>query len=209
MEQAHDLVRPWRRATIAVSAVAAIELLLLTVVGIALFGDAAPESLPELGGLGRHAADSHHSSDAGEEAAAAAQRGLVMVLNGNGQAGAAHAAADRVQAHGYLLGNVGNAPQITPHSLVMFRPGYAGEARRLGRDLRVRIVRPLDGMRTLAAARRAPRAHPGQVDGSIAQRAWSRSRPGVGPFPKRKLSSVYAWLRSRYAARGRLRMRSS
>jgi hypothetical protein len=71
-----------------------------------------------------------------------------MVLNGNGQAGAAHAAADRVQAHGYLLGNVGNAPQITPHTLVMFRPGYAGEARRLGRDLHVRIVRPLDGMRT-------------------------------------------------------------
>jgi LytR cell envelope-related transcriptional attenuator len=71
----------------------------------------------------------------------------VMVLNGNGQAGAAHAVADRVQAKGYLLGNVGNAPRIMPHTIVMFRPGFAGEGRRLARDLRVRIARPLDGMR--------------------------------------------------------------
>ena len=70
-----------------------------------------------------------------------------MVLNGNGQAGAAHSAADRVQARGYLLGNVGNAPSTSPRSLVMYRPGYAAEGRRLGRDLHVRIVRPLDGMR--------------------------------------------------------------
>jgi hypothetical protein len=69
------------------------------------------------------------------------------VLNGNGQAGAAHAAADRVQAHGYLLGNVGNAPEITPHTVVMFRPGFVAEGRRLARDLHVRIVRPLDGIR--------------------------------------------------------------
>jgi hypothetical protein len=70
-----------------------------------------------------------------------------MVLNGNGRAGAAAAAADRVQGRGYMLGNVGNAPSITPRSLVMFRPGFEAEGRRLARDLRVRIVRPLDGMR--------------------------------------------------------------
>ena len=70
-----------------------------------------------------------------------------MVLNGNGRAGAAHAAADRVQANGYRLGDVGNAPAIMPHSVVMFRPGFAVEGRRLARDLHVRIARPLDGMR--------------------------------------------------------------
>ena len=43
---------------------------------------------------------------------------------------------------------IGNAATIMPHSLVMFRPGFAGEGRRLARDLHVRIVRPLDGMRT-------------------------------------------------------------
>jgi hypothetical protein len=70
-----------------------------------------------------------------------------MVLNGNGQAGAAHAAAARVEAKGYLLGNVGNAPRIMPHTIVMYRPGYAGEGRRLAHDLHVRLARPLDGMR--------------------------------------------------------------
>jgi hypothetical protein len=70
-----------------------------------------------------------------------------MVLNGNGRAGAAATAADRVHAHGYLLGDVGNAPAITRHTVIMYRPGYAAEGWRLGRDLHVRLVRPLDGMR--------------------------------------------------------------
>ncbi|HEY5661330.1 MAG TPA: LytR C-terminal domain-containing protein [Gaiellaceae bacterium] len=146
MEQAQDLIRPWRRATIAVSAVAAVELLLLTIVGIALFGK------PLLHHFQSSAASAatpprHVAKAAPAKAVLPRSEVEVMVLNGNGQAGAAHAAADRVQAKGYLLGNVGNAPRIMPHSLVMFRPGYAGEARRLARDLHVRIVRPLDGMR--------------------------------------------------------------
>jgi hypothetical protein len=29
----------------------------------------------------------------------------------------------------------------------MYRPGFEGEAKRLGRDLRIRHVTPLDGMR--------------------------------------------------------------
>ena len=146
MEQVHDLIRPWRRATIAVSAIAALELMLLTIVAILLFGN------PVLSHFTSSAASA--ATPPKRTAAPAAKKELlprnqisVMVLNGNGQAGAAHAAADRVQSHGYLLGNVGNAPTITPHSIVMFRPGFAGEGRRLARDLHVRIVRPLDGMR--------------------------------------------------------------
>ena len=147
MEQAHDLIRPWRRATIAVSAVAALELMLLTIVAIVLFGN------PVL----------HHFTESAASAATPPKRTAVpvpskkamlprnqisvMVPNGNGQAGAAHAAADRVQAHGYLLGDVGNAPGSTPRTLVMFRPGYVAEGRRLAHDLHLRIVRPLDGMR--------------------------------------------------------------
>jgi hypothetical protein len=30
----------------------------------------------------------------------------------------------------------------------MYRPGYAAEGARLGHDLHVRVIRPLDGMRT-------------------------------------------------------------
>ena len=147
MEQAHDLVRPWRRATIAVSAVAALELVVLMGVAIVLLGNP----------IARHFRESAAAAAAPRKRAELpkpAKRPVlpraetsVMVLNGNGQAGAAHAAADRVQARGYLLGNVGNAPSVTPHSLVMYRPGYEAEGRRLGRDLRIRIIRPLDGMR--------------------------------------------------------------
>ena len=147
MEHAHDLVRPWRRATIAVSAVAALELMVLAAIAIVLLGNP----------ITRHFRESAAAAAAPPKRTAAATpakkptlpRGetSVMVLNGNGQAGAAHSAADRVQARGYLLGNVGNAPSITAHTLVMFRPGYEAEGRRLARDLHVRIVRPLDGMR--------------------------------------------------------------
>ena len=71
-----------------------------------------------------------------------------MVLNGNGRTGAAAAASEQVRGHGYRLGQVTNAPRSDyARSLVMFRPGFRGEAERLARDLRIRIVAPLDGMR--------------------------------------------------------------
>jgi hypothetical protein len=71
-----------------------------------------------------------------------------MVLNGNGRHGAAAAAASRVRRHGYRIRSVGNASRMSySHSLVMFRPGYEGEGRRLAHDLGVRLVGPLDGIR--------------------------------------------------------------
>jgi hypothetical protein len=146
MEHAHDLVRPWRRATIAVSAVAAFELLVLAGVAIVLFGNPLTSHIRE-SAASAATAPKRTATPARKRPVLARTETSVMVLNGNGRAGAAHAAADRVQARGYLLGNVGNAPSITPRTLVMFRPGYEAEGRRLARDLRVRIVRPLDGMR--------------------------------------------------------------
>jgi hypothetical protein len=146
MEHAHDLVRPWRRATIAVSAIAAVELVALGAIAVALLGNP----------LAAHFRESSAAAAPRKRAAATipAKRAelersetSVMVLNGNGQAGAAHAAADRVSARGYLLGNVGNSPGTVAHTVVMYRAGYAAEGARLGRDLHVRLVRPLDGMR--------------------------------------------------------------
>jgi hypothetical protein len=72
----------------------------------------------------------------------------VMILNGNGRTGAAASASANVKGRGYRVGVVGNAPrQDYPRSIVMFRPGFAGEAARLARDLGVGVVSPLDGMR--------------------------------------------------------------
>jgi hypothetical protein len=146
MEHAHDLVRPWRRATIAVSAIAALEFVALTGFAVVLLGNPLADHFGESAAV---AAPRKRAEAPALVKKATLERSAtsVMVLNGNGRAGAAHAAADKVSARGYLLGNVGNAASTTPRSLVMYRPGYAAEGARLARDMRVRLVRPLDGMR--------------------------------------------------------------
>jgi hypothetical protein len=71
----------------------------------------------------------------------------VVVLNGNGEAGAAAAEAAAIRARGYKIGAVGNAPRPTQGpTLVMYRPGFAAEAHRLARDAGISIVTALDGL---------------------------------------------------------------
>ena len=146
MEHAHDLVRPWRRATIAVSTVAAIELIALAGIAIALLGNPLASHFRTSAAAAAPRQRETKPAPA-KRAILARSDTTVMVLNGNGQAGSAHAAAEGVRAHGYLLGDVGNARSTTPRTIVMYRPGYAAEGWRLGRDLHVRLVRPLDGLR--------------------------------------------------------------
>ena len=72
----------------------------------------------------------------------------VLVLNGNGVAGAAASTGELVRQKGYVIAAVGNAARSDyRRSVVMYRPGYAPEAARFARDLRVKIVSPLDGLR--------------------------------------------------------------
>jgi hypothetical protein len=144
-----DLIRPWRRATIAVSAVAALELVALAVIAFVLLGNPLAKQLRETTAAAAGPPRVRAAEPAPVKKAALSRSDTtVMVLNGGGQAGAAHAAANQVSAHGYQLGQIGNAAGDTPRTLIMYRPGYAGEGARLGRDLHVRVVRPLDGMRT-------------------------------------------------------------
>lgn len=161
----HDdaIVRPWRTATFVAVSVAAVELLLLIVVGGALLAK------PDQGAKRTAPAKPEHRAAA--TAAAAAKAGKapvkpaakpagkaaaelprrkvrVLVLNGNGRQGAAAAAASRVSRRGYRIGGVANAPRSDfTRSLVMYRRGFEGEGRRLARDLGIRIVGPLDGLR--------------------------------------------------------------
>ena len=144
-----DVIRPWRRATIAVSAVATVELIALAAIAIVLLGNPLASHLRETAAVaGTPRVRTTQSSPVKK---AALERGdtSVMVLNGGGRSGAAHSAADRVSARGYQLGQIGNAAGDTPRTLIMYRPGYEAEGARLGRDLQVRIVRPLDGMRPI------------------------------------------------------------
>jgi hypothetical protein len=152
MEHAQDLdldvIRPWRRATIAVSAIATIELIALAAIAVALLGNPLSSHLRETAAAAGTPRVRTAQPATVQKAALSRDDTYVMVLNGGGRAGAAHTAAERVSRRGYQLGQIGNAAGDTPRTLIMYRPGYAGEGARLGRDLHVRIVRPLDGMST-------------------------------------------------------------
>jgi hypothetical protein len=156
----HDaLVRSWRVATLVATVIAVVELLLLIVVGGALFAknaagpnrsraakvekrDTTVRSRPKKAQpppIPRHVV---------AKPDLARTRVSVLVLNGNGRQGAAAAAASRVRGRGYRIRAVGNAPRMDyPRSLVMFRRGFEGEGVRLARDIGVRTVGPLDGIR--------------------------------------------------------------
>ena len=70
----------------------------------------------------------------------------VLVLNGNGIAGAAGGVSGRLLADGYRSAPAVNAPVTTyARSVVLYRRGWRNEARRLAKDTRIRVVAPLDG----------------------------------------------------------------
>ena len=148
------LVRPWRTAAYVAVAIASVELLLLLVIGGGKLTGFVADRI-ELAAKDQVLAPQKERAaqpvTRKPASAAVAKRPrsktVVLVLNGNGRTGAAASAASRVRARGYKIGHVGNAPREVPRSMVMYRPGFAGEGRRLGRDIGVRLVTPLDGMR--------------------------------------------------------------
>lgn len=143
---------PWRTAAVVAAAIAAIELLVLVVVGLAFaakpFADDAEQAAKS------RAADASPPGLAeSRPATPTLSRGetSVLVLNGNGLPGAAATAADRVRGRGYLIAGTANATRTDfRRSLVMYRPGYRGEAERLAEDLGGTRVGPLDGLRAAA-----------------------------------------------------------
>jgi hypothetical protein len=173
----------WRAAALVAAAIAAVELLLLVIASVAIFGKPFADSVDKKAKASAahakapHAKATHakvvhanavHAKTARAKAAAqkpahhtkqkaAAKptapelpRGktAVLVLNGNGRSGAAGEAASVVQSIGYKVSATGNARRMNfPRSIVMFRPGFKGEAKRLAKDVRVTSVTPLDGMR--------------------------------------------------------------
>jgi hypothetical protein len=150
-----SLIRPWRTAALVAATVAAIELLLLLVIGGGSLARMVSERV-ERAATERALAPAKPERRVTRQPASVPAKVprtklRVVVLNGNGRQGAAAAAAGRVQRRGYRIGIVGNAPRSDfPRSIVMYRPGFVGEGKRLGRDLGVTMVTPLDGMRQSA-----------------------------------------------------------
>jgi hypothetical protein len=149
--------RPWRTAVLALAGIAAVELVLLVMAGGALL--AKPDGTsraairkPAPGRTARSATKPTTKPAPAQTAASVAslprRKVGIVVLNGNGRQGAAGAVAARASGRGYRIRAVANAPSADyPRSIVMYRPGFASEGRRLARDLGVGVVSPLDGMR--------------------------------------------------------------
>ena len=144
---APDAVRPWRTATLVATGFAAVELVILLAIAVVA--------------LGRPLA--HHAASARTAASSAPPPTIVApaptkpklaradleveILNGNGRQGAAASEASTVRGLGYVVGNVGNAARADyTRSVVMYRRGYRAEGLRLGRDLGIKAVGPLDGL---------------------------------------------------------------
>ena len=153
MEHSLAQVRsPWRTATLVASAVAFVELVALVVLAIALLAEPVSQHV-------RKAAEQQVLAPVVKKKTTSAKplvgapklsraETSVTVLNGNGRSGAAATAAESVRRFGYTIGTVGNAPRTdVSRTIVMYRNGYRPEAARLAKDLGVKIVGPLDGMR--------------------------------------------------------------
>jgi LytR cell envelope-related transcriptional attenuator len=152
-DAADALVRPWRTAAFVAGTIALVELLILLAIG----GSALARTVSHR--VERAAERRAHTEAAPAPATAHQARKVVparlprgkttvLVLNGNGRQGAAAVEAARVRKRGYRIGGVANATRSDYlRSIVMYRPRFAGEGRRLARDLGVSLVTPLDGMR--------------------------------------------------------------
>jgi len=139
---------PWRTIAVVAAGVAALELIALAIAAVALLAN--PVVHHARAAAKAETATPAPKTQAKEPARPLLPRGStsVAILNGNGVSGAAAAEASRVRARGYLIGQVGNAPRTGyGRSVVMYRTGRRPEALRLARDLRIRLVSPLDGLR--------------------------------------------------------------
>jgi LytR cell envelope-related transcriptional attenuator len=144
----HPLVRPWRTTAIVASGIAAVELLVLLILATAMIGKGVSAHAREAGLARATGIPSKPIHPEPKRATLARGETAVVVLNGNGRTGAAAATASRVRARGYPVAGTGNAARSDyGQSVVMYRPGRKPEAKRLARDMGIRLVGPLEGIR--------------------------------------------------------------
>jgi LytR cell envelope-related transcriptional attenuator len=141
---------PWRAATAVVTLVAVVELLaLLVVAGVRLAPSRHAPAKQVAAQPATAAKPEAHVALAPSHPLRPRTRVRVLVLNGNGISGAAAEAAQRLEVEGYRVGGTTNAARHDyAQSMVMFAPGWAKEARRLAHDAGVRVITPLDGLKT-------------------------------------------------------------
>ena len=152
------LIRPWRTATLVASLVAAIELVLLLCAGFLLLAKPLTRVMEKHATATAFApAEKHTAAPVSHRHPSVAAPKLlrsetsVFVFNGNGRSGAASSEAATLANLNYRVPGTGNAKrQDYATSVVMFKKGFQAEGARLARDLHVKIVGPLDGLKLSA-----------------------------------------------------------
>jgi hypothetical protein len=162
-------IRPWRTATLVAGLIAVVEFVLLLVLGAMLL--AKPLSRAVLRQAQASASAPAKTKAKTTKAAKTVAKGTpavpkhlapvrpklprgrtgILVLNGNGRTGAASAEAASLQRLGYPPATTGNAARHDyATTVIMYRKGMRVEGLRLARDLHVKVVGPLDGLRPAA-----------------------------------------------------------
>jgi hypothetical protein len=154
--------RPWRTATVVAGLIAAVEFVALVVLGAGLLAKplshavlrqaeaAASAPAPKTAKIVKGTAAVPKHLSAVKPKLARAHTGI-LVLNGNGRTGAASAEAAALQHLGYPPATTANAARHDyATTVVMYRAGMRTEGIRLARDLHVKVVGPLDGIRPAA-----------------------------------------------------------
>jgi hypothetical protein len=140
---------PWRAATVVVAAVALAELVALIAIGLAQLAPSSHPAKPRAAHPVTRVRPAPTPKPVPVVPLRPRSHVRVLVLNGNGVSGAAAVQAARLQGDGYRIAGATNAQRHDyASSMVMYVPGWAGEARRLARETGVRIVSPVDGLRT-------------------------------------------------------------
>jgi LytR cell envelope-related transcriptional attenuator len=143
--QPFDRPFPWRTAALAVGAIAVLALVGLRLLPRHRATAARPNQTRQVSDTGR--------GQTGQAPLRPRSHVSVLVLNGNGISHAAGTKATTLLARGYRHAYPTDASQDYATSLVLFRPGWQGEAQRLAHDAGIRSVAPLDGRLPSADAR--------------------------------------------------------
>ena len=144
-----DAVRPWRTATLVVTLIAVVELVVIVGAGVAVFGRSVAKRVERAAVTQVYAPVKTTATplDApGGTVTLPRGQTVVTVLNGSGIGGEAATKAAAVRGLGYMVGQVGNAPHRAARTVVEYRAGYRAEASRLAHDLGVKVITPLDGL---------------------------------------------------------------
>jgi hypothetical protein len=151
------LVRPWRTATLVASLVAAVELVLLLVAAVLLLAKPLSHAMQRHAEAAAFKAPKHaapvvkHVKQHVAAPKLTRDQTSVWVLNGNGRSGAASAEASKLSAVGYRIRGKSNATRADyATTVVMYRRGYQGDGARLARDMKIKVVGPLDGLKPAA-----------------------------------------------------------